>query len=157
MKVASQSMNPKLILCLALVLSAHGGSIDFRVTPKSLDQDKFVFSVSANSTQNGTSFHVTITAKTGVIPSDSTVGLSVLATSEKGARSMGPVKPETQVTLKKADHTWEAEFIASKQLLKDPDVCLVFGVVAHVTKNGKSIPMSSADFYVVKLRDFLRQ
>jgi hypothetical protein len=75
-------MKNKLILCLALVLSGilslYGKSTVQFVTPKTLDQGEFVFSISTNSTQNGISFHVTITAKTGEIFPDSQADLSIV-------------------------------------------------------------------------------
>jgi hypothetical protein len=152
-------MNPKIILGLALVLigglSAYGTSVEFPVTPKSLDQGQFDFSISTDSIQEGISFHVTITAKTGVIPSDSGVYLSQV-TWTQSAHSMEPVKPEPQVLLQKDDHIWKVDFIASRELLKNPDVCVVFGVAAHAMVNGKSVPMPAANMYEIKLRDFLK-
>jgi hypothetical protein len=153
-------MNSKLMLCLALVLSggltAYGSSTDFPVTPTCLDQRQFVFSISTNSTQEGISFHVTITAKTGLIASDSSVEFCSIITSTQGARSMGPAKHEPQVTLQKDNHIWKADFIASDEFLKSPDVYFVFSAIAHVNENGKTVPMSSADLYEIKLRDFLK-
>jgi len=86
------------VFWIALVLSANASSIEFPVTPESLDQGELVFSVSTNATQEGISFRVTIAAKTNAIASDSSAYLR-LVTSESGARSMRPVKPEPQVVL----------------------------------------------------------
>jgi len=153
-------MKPKLILCLALVLSGglstYGSMVEFPVTPTSLDQRQFVFSISTNSTLEGISFHITITPKTGVMPSDSGVGFSSIVTSTNGSRSSGLVKNEPQITLHKDDQIWKADFIASSELLKKPDVYFVFGVPAHATVNGKSIPMPAVDIYMIKLQDFLK-
>jgi hypothetical protein len=148
-------MQPKIILCLALVLigglSASGRSAEFPITPKNLDQGRFVFSISTSPAQEGIAFHVTITAKTGIMPSDAHASLSIV-TSTQSARSIGPVKPELQVTLQKEDRIWTADFVASIDLLKNPDVCLVFNVPAH---DDKGVPMPAVDFYEIKLRDFL--
>lgn len=153
-------MKPKFLFGLALVLicglPSYGGSVDLPVTPTNLDQRQFVFSISTNSAQEGISFHVTITAKNGLIASDSSVGFYSIVTSTQGATSMGPLKHEPQITLQKDNHIWKADFIASNELLKNPDVYLVFSVVAHVIENGKSVPMPSADLYEIKLRDFLK-
>jgi hypothetical protein len=154
------SMKPTIIPSLALVLigglSVYGRSVEYPVTPKSLDQGRFVFSISTNSIQEGTSFHVTITAETGVIHSDSSVFVCLVTWTQSGAHSMGPVKPEPQVLLQKDDHIWKVDFIASRELLNNPDVCVVFGVIFHAMVNGKSVPMPAADMYEIKLRDFLK-
>jgi hypothetical protein len=152
-------MKPKLILCLALVLSglsAYASSVEFPVTPTSLEQRQFIFSISTNSSPEGISFHVTVTPKTGVMPSDSGVGFSSILTSTNGARSTGPLANEPKVTLQKDDHIWKADFIASSELLKNPDVYFVFEVPAHAVVNGKNIPMPAVDKYVIKLQDFLK-
>jgi len=142
---------------LVLVLSARGSSIDIPVTPTSLDQGQFLFSISTQPAEWGMSFHVTITATSGDIPPDSDAGLSVVTTSTEGARSMGPVKDEPPLTLQKGDRIWKADFIASNSLLENPNVCFVFGVIAHAMENGKSVPMPSADIYEIKLHDFLKK
>jgi hypothetical protein len=149
-------MKLKLILGLALVLSgglsAYADSMIFPVTPTNLDQGQFVFSISTNSTPAGISFHVTITAKTGVIFPDSQADLSTVTRTPNS----GTIQPVKSVTLKKNDHYWTADFIATPELLKTPDLCFVFTAYCHATENGKSILMDCADFYKVKLQDFLK-
>jgi hypothetical protein len=75
-------MKPKLLLCLALVLSgglsAFGLSVEIPVTSNSLDQGQCAFSISNNAVKDGVSFHVTIIAKNSEIISNSTVGLSIV-------------------------------------------------------------------------------
>jgi len=150
-------MNPKIILCLALVLSgglsACGMSIEWPVTPKSLDQGQFVFSISTNSLKEGVSFHVTITAKTGIIPSDSVLYLCLVTTTAGGGGSIVPVTAGPKVTLQKDGHIWKADFVASSDMVKNPDFYLDFDVIAH---DAKGVPMPSADFYEIKLHDFLK-
>jgi hypothetical protein len=149
-----------IILSIALVLigglSAYGASMELSVTPKTLDQGRFVFSISTRPAHEGIAFHVIITAKTGAIPSDSSVYVGSVTTMPDGARVSGPVKPDLQVTLQKDDRIWKADFVASSDLLKNSDVYVVFDVIAHVMENGKSVPMPSADMYEIKLRDFLK-
>jgi hypothetical protein len=143
-----------LALWILPALVGRGTSVEFPITPKSLDQRDFLFSVSSNSTNRGVFFQVTATAKTNVVPVDASAGLS-LVTSDAGGRSMGPVTPEPPIVLQKDERVWKATFIASTELLKNPGVCFVFGVPAHAMINGKSQAMPSIDFYVLKLRDFL--
>lgn len=146
-------MKPKIIFCLALVLigglSASGDCNELPVTPKSLDQGRFVFSISTSPAQEGMAFHVTITTKTGTIPSD----CSVVVWPDFQTRSTHP-HLQVHVTVEKTAQKWACVFIASAELLKDPDVCLVFEVPAH---DDKGIPMPGGDFYEIKLRDFLKQ
>ncbi len=150
-------MNPKLILGLALVLiggwSAHADSVIFPVTPTNLDQGQFAFSVSTNLTQEGISFHVTIAAKTGEIYPDSQAHLSTVTKTPNA----GTIQPVKSVTLKKNDHFWTADFITTPELLKTPGICFVFIAQGHAINNGKTIPMPSAEFYEIKLEDFLRR
>jgi hypothetical protein len=152
-------MKPKLILCLALVLSgnlsSYGESTQIFVTPKTLNQGEYVFSISTNSTQEGISFHVTITAKKGVIFHDSQADLSIV--NRETESSPGSIRTVKQVTLKKNDHTWTADFVATPELLKTPSICFVFTAYCHVIENGKTVSMPCADFYEVKLLDFLKQ
>lgn len=144
------------ILCFTLVLSAHGLSVEIAVTPKRLDQGKYAFSISTNTTQDGMSFHVIITAKTGDIPSDSNVGLSIVTHWEPGGSQIMPEKPTIQVMLEKDNRTWEASFAVTRELLKKPGLCLVFTEYDGFVVNGKKHP-NSATFYEIKLQDFLKQ
>ena len=130
--------------------------MELSVTPKTLDQGRFVFTISTRPAHKGIAFHVIITAKTGAIPPDSSVYVGSVTTMPDGARYSGPVKPDLQVTLQKDDRIWKADFVASSDLLKNSDVYVVFDVIAHVIENGKSVPMPSADMYEIKLRDFLK-
>jgi hypothetical protein len=152
-------MKPKLILCLALVLSgilcSFGRSTQILVTPKNLDQGEYVFSVSTNSTQYGISFHVTITAKTSVIFPDSQADLSIVTRQTES--SPGSIRTMKQVTLKKEDHTWTADFVTTPDLLKTSGICFVFTAYCHGIENGKTVPEPCADFYELRLLDFLNQ
>jgi len=138
-------MNPNLLLCLALVLSggfsAHADSMIFPVTPTNLDQGQFVFSVSTNSTPEGISFHVTITAKTGVIFPDSQADLSTVTKTPNS----GTIQPVKSVILKKNDHFWTADFIATPELLKTPDLCFIFTAYCHTIENGNRQPKQWVD------------
>ena len=83
-------MKLKIILGLAFVLSgdlcAFGLMAEIPVTPNSLDQGTYVFSVSTNSVQGGTSFHITINAKTNIFSPDSSAGLGIVTHWKKALR-----------------------------------------------------------------------
>ena len=153
------AMKPKLFLCLALVLS--GGLIasaymaDIPVTPKSLDQGDVIFSVSTNSAQSGTAFHITITAKKGFSPA-SYIGLSNNGPGV-GYVSIQPTNLTPQITVKKDRHSWEVDFIAPDELLKNPKLCFTFSEIPYaIGPDGKNAPVTGGTIYEIKLRDFLK-
>jgi hypothetical protein len=150
-------MKPKILLCLTLVLSgvlsSYGRSTQIPLTPQTLDQGEYVFSISTNSTHDGISFHVTITAKKGDIFPDSRADLSIVMRGP----NVPAIRPIKEVTLKKDGHTWMADFVATPELLKTPGICFVFTAYAHAIENGRTVSMPSADFYEIRLLDFLKQ
>lgn len=124
-------------------------SIVIPVTPKNLDEvGQFEFVVTNSAVSNGLSFHVIITAKHGSVPADSKGYLCVAKLTEN-SKSIGPMTSEAQVALKAGKRTWIADFVASEQLLNNPDACFVFVIL---DQRGPS-----ADFYVLKLRDFAKR
>ncbi len=145
-----------LSLWLGLMLSASGSSVEFPVTRTNLDQYKYLFSVSTNTTPDGVAFHVTVAAKAGEILSDSTAGLAIVKHTNN-SRSIEQVTPPTSIRLKKDKRVWEADFTVSGKLLKQPGLCFVFTETAHATVDGKSVAMPSEDFYEVRLQDFLNE
>ena len=108
---------------------------------------QFVFVVTNGPASNGLSFHVTIAAKKGEVPSDSE-GHLCFARSTTNSCSITRT-PQTQVALKRGHRVWSADFAASNQFLRNADACFVFTVWDH---RGPA-----ADFYVLKLRDFISQ
>jgi hypothetical protein len=130
-------MNPKLLLCLALVLSggslAFGYSVEIPVTPGSLDQGKYVFLVFTNLAQSRTSFDITIIAKTDTIPTNTEASLDIVTHWRDGTK-IELVKPTTRILLKKNDHAWKCDFIASNESLTNADLCFVF--LYHNTRSG---------------------
>jgi len=144
------------ILWLGLVLSAHGLSVEIPITTTNLDQYRYLFAISTNAVTNGITFHVTIAAKKEDIHADSGAGLSIV-THTKSSSSITNVKPEIHVTLRKDKRAWAADFTVSYELLEKPGLCFVFTANAHATIDGKRVLMPSADFYEIKLRDFLKQ
>jgi hypothetical protein len=147
-------------LWFILVLSALGHSVEIPITTTNLDQSEYRFSISTNAATGGVKFHVTVTSKKENIHADSKVGLSIRHTTKTRdgeTHSITGVKPEIPVTMKKDRRVWEADFTVSYELLEKPGLCFVFTEIAHTTIKGKCVAMPSADFYEVKLHDFLKQ
>jgi hypothetical protein len=146
-------------LCLAAAFSSFAASVELPITPNTLDQSHYTFSVSDTTTNDQIAFHITITAKTDVIPSDSEAHLSIVTHTTNGGGytvSIAAAKPAIPVTLKKDKRVWAADFTVSRKTLKIPGLCCVFTEYAHTTQNGKIIAMPSATFYEFKLQDFLK-
>src|SRR5277367_4652976 len=132
---------------LAFALSAFGLSMEISVTPTSLNQGTYLFSVTNRVIGNELSFHITITGIRDVIPTDSSVGLCIATHWTNGSQIIG-AEPKTPITLKKDDRVWKMDFIASSELLTNADLCLVFTVYPQAfTKDGKRIPIPSCTFY----------
>jgi hypothetical protein len=155
------------VLWLALASSVYGFSMEVSVTPNSLDHGNYTFSVSTNETQDGVSFHVVVTAKTGGIPPNySSIGVCLVTHRKNGtsygrsdwsSSSIRPFnKPAIPVTLKKDTRVWQADFTIPRQSLWRRDLCCVFSEVDSDTINGQSSPASSATFYEIKLQEFTR-
>jgi hypothetical protein len=147
-------------LWLTLVVSAYGHSDEISVTATNLDQYNYRFSASTNPAPGGVSFHVTVIAKRDDIPADSKVGISIVTHKKDRdgeSRSIAGVKLEIPVSAKKEKRVWEVEFTVSFELLEKPGLCFVFTEFAHETIDGKTVAMPSADFYEIKLLDFLKQ
>ena len=141
---------------LSFALSAFGLSMEIPVTPTSLNQGTYLFSVTNRVIGNELSFHITITGIRDVIPTDSSVGLCIATRWANGSQIIG-AEPKTPITLKKDDRVWKMDFIASSELLTNADLCLVFTVYPQAfTKDGKRIPIPSCTFYEIKLRDFIK-
>jgi mRNA-degrading endonuclease toxin of MazEF toxin-antitoxin module len=137
------------LVWLTMVLPVFGESMVIPVTPKDMDGlGQFTFAVTNSTVTNGQSFHVIITPKRGSMHTDSKAYLCA-AKITGDSRNIGPMTPETQVTLKAGKQTLIADCVASAQLLGNLDACFVFVVSDH---RGPS-----ADFYVLKLRDFIER
>lgn len=160
------NMNPKLLLCLALglpavwflaVLPVYGLSVEIPVKPGGLDQGQCTFSISNNAVEDGVSFHVIITAKNIDTISNSSAGLSIVTHWPPGGAQIIPAEPRIRVTLKQDGCIEKADFITSREWLKNPDLCFVFTVHQYaITRGGKRIPVPSVVFYEIKLRDFVK-
>jgi hypothetical protein len=144
------------ILWLGLVLFAQCASVEFSVTPTNLNLNRYAFSISNNAAQDEIAFHVTVSARSGDIPSDSTADFAIVTHSKDGGTSIQGVKNAIRFTLKKGKRLWKTDFTVSHELLKTPGLCFVFTGIAHATIDGKSVAMPSADFYEIKLKDFVK-
>ena len=138
------------------LLSAHGHSVEILVTRTNLDQNGYLFSVSTtNKARRGVEFHVTITARAREIPSDSSADLAIVSHANDSA-SIDPLAPAIAVGITRKKQVWDVDFTLSRKLLKKPGLCFVFTEFAHAKVGGKVISMPSADFYEIRLQDFLR-
>jgi hypothetical protein len=148
------------LVWFVFVSSACATSVEIPVTPTNLDTYVYVFSVLTNTASDSVTFHVTITNKQYDIFPDSSASVDMVVHKKhaNGGRegSIGPVKPEIPVILKKEKRLWRADFTVSRDVLKNPDVCFVFSELAHTTVNGKTIPMPSITFYELRLQDFAK-
>jgi hypothetical protein len=141
---------------ISVALSAFGDSVEIPVTPRTPEQGGYLFLVLTNPVQDGTAFRATITRKSEIISSDSTVALC-LVTPRMNGFEIHPLKPDIKITLKKENYIWRANFILSTELLKNPDLYLIYTECGHMVVSGKTVPMPSAAFYEMKLRDFMKQ
>jgi hypothetical protein len=149
-----------LLAWVGWIYSAHGASVEIPVTPTNLDQSSYVFAVSTNSAQGGVAFHVTITAKTHDIYSDSDARLSlVIHKTDAGSRetSIQTLKPAIDVKLKKKERVWQAEFTVSNEALKTAGLYFVFTELVRTKIDGKDVPMPAAVFYELRLQDFVNR
>lgn len=159
LKFASYRITGIALLWLALCLPAFGRSTEISVTPRSLNQSAFLFSVTNEPATNGLAFHVTITAKNPPILPESIVNLASASSSDDGrSRQISPEQPEPSVTLTKSDRVWLADIIVPKELMADTNLCLLFSVPVYaVFQDGKRMRMPSGELYEIKLRDFVRK
>jgi hypothetical protein len=149
-------------LLFALILSAHATSVELPVTPNQLDQQNYKFSVTADATNHGVTFHVVITAKHDEISADCEANLAVVNHSKDGSHSgkgtsITPFQPTVPIAFNKDKHAWTADFTLPREALKTTGLCFVFTELAHTMVNGKPVAMPSITFYEIKLKDFVKE
>jgi hypothetical protein len=158
-------MRPSFIIpaiFFALALSARAKSIELPITPSQLDQHNYKFSVTAGTTNQGTAFHIIITAKSDEVPSDCEANLVIVAHPKDGRGSttgtdITPFTPTVPIAFNKGKHAWTVDFTLPRESLKTPGLCFVFSELAHDTVNGQRLAMPSVTFYEIKLKDFVKQ
>lgn len=101
------------------------------------------------------SFEITITAKSAVIPADSSANLSVVKRMQSSGGGTSEIQRESEIKIAKESQSWKVTFVVSKDLLKTPDMSFVFEVPAHSIIDGKPLP--AGDFYTIKLQDFIKK
>ncbi len=147
----------RLLAGLTVIVSAAAQTVQWPVTPGQLEYSNFVFAVTAQPTNGGTSFHVTITAKTGAIQGDSAAMLAMI-TGTASVPVVGSPDPVANVTLQRSDRVWTADFTAPAALASNPTACLVFVVTDFKTNpDGTRTYLTSDRMYEIHLRDFLKQ
>ena len=102
------------------------------VTPTNLaDLHDHAFLVSTNAVQDGTAFHVVITAKAHDIPTNSSVNLEgvvdwIVFEDMGKPKQMGRAAPPVKVTLKKTKRVWEADFMVPRLQLEQSRMFCLF-------------------------------
>jgi hypothetical protein len=137
------------VVWLALVSPACALVAEDPVSPRFLETDSYLLSVSTNAAQNGVAFHVTITAKKFDIEANSWARLEIITNK---LVTMIHSKPAIPFTLEKAERVWKADFIIPREALNNPDLYFVFGV-PYDPLNGKQIPLPDAYIYQIRLQD----
>lgn len=144
---------------LAAVLSGFGQIPEVSVTPTNLDLHDYAFSISTNAAQDGTGFHVIITAKTHNIPTNSSVNLEVVGDEEFSDDTgippmMGRAAPPVKVLLKKNKRIWEADFMVPRQQLTDHGLFCLFAE-GFDGETGGVIDAKTVTFYDIKIQEFV--
>ena len=144
---------------LAAALSGFGQIPEVSVTPTNLDLHDYAFSISTHADQDGTGFHVIITAKTHDIPTNSSVNLEVVGDKEFSEDTgippiMGRAAPPVKVSLKKSKRIWEADFMVPRQQLSDRGLFCLFGE-GYDGETGGVIDAKTVMFYDIKIQDFV--
>ena len=144
---------------LAAALSGFGQIPEVSVTPANLDLQDYAFTISTNAAQDGTSFHVIITAKSHNIPTNSSVNLEVVGDEEFSADigippMMGRAAPPVKVSLKKSKRIWQADFMVPRQQLTDHGLFCLFAE-GFDGETGGVIDAKAVTFYEIKIQDFV--
>lgn len=135
--------------------AGRAACVENSITPKSLNHGEYAFQVSSKSTHGGAAFHVVITATRGPFNRHSSVSLSLKTTISDGAVAIAPVVLQPPIQVHKEGNIWTIDFDASEDLLKNPHAYFILDVPAYVVVDGKEEAMPAADYYEVKLTDFL--
>jgi hypothetical protein len=137
--------------------SAFGFMADIPVSPKNLNQGVCVFSVSANATNGGTSFYITVTARTNTfLHWVSGASVSTIDHFQNGF-SISSAEPTIPIKFMKGTKMCAARFTVSNERLGSQDLYFILEVPVYVTdQHGNVIPIASGEIYELKLRDFLK-
>lgn len=147
------------ILLLGATPRAHAESAVIPITPLTLDQRLYTFTVTSTSGTAGVAFHVTITAKRDDIPADSGAGVFINheTKDQSGWTIWGEsIDPAISITLKKEPRLWIADFIVPAPLLKNPGLCFGFSEPSYSLANGKRVRMPAEDRYNIRLANFTK-
>jgi hypothetical protein len=144
---------------LATAISGFGQIPSVVVTPTNLDLHDYAFAISTNAAQDGTGFHLIITAKTRDIPTNSSVNLEVGGDEEFSEdtgipATMGRAAPPVKVSIKKNNRIWEADFVVPRQQLRDHGLFCLFGE-AYDGETGGAIDPKTVTFYEIKIQEFV--
>jgi hypothetical protein len=138
--------------------SAFGFMADIPVSPQGLNQGMCVFSVSANATNGGTSFCITVTAHTNTfLHWVSGANISTINRFQNGF-SILPIEPRIPIGFMKGTKMCAARFTVSSERLGKQDLYFILEVPVYATdQHGNVIPIASGEIYELKLQDFLKR
>jgi len=149
-----------LLLLLGLSWASPGRcraeATEISVTPTGLEQHGFVFALTSRAVETGAAIHITIGFKEGTDLKYATTGLAKITPIEndRGKARHWVRVPGMELKVTKGDKGWTIDFIAPKELPRQPDVYFIFTVHAFDSE-GRSVP--SADFYEMRLADFVNE
>lgn len=127
------------------------------ITPTRLEVGNFVFNLDSHPVESGIALHITISFKDGVAPRNARAGVGrIIITGDypNGSYSIsGAAVPEIAPKITKGDKGWMIDFIASKDLLRRPDLYFTFSVFAF---DNEGHPVPSGTSYQMKLMDFVK-
>ena len=144
---------------LAAVFSGYGALPEITVTLTNLDLHDYAFLISTNAAQEGTAFHVVITAKARDIPTNSSVNLEAvgdeMVLEDMGLpKEMGRAAPPVKVTLKKTKRVWEADFMVPRSQLEESRLYCLFAE-GYDGETGGVIDEKTVTFYEIRIQDFV--
>lgn len=132
------------------------------VTPDTADRGGYSFSVSTNVEADGVSIHIDIRMRQTSASTRASAGLYLKQGVGRGRNvTYGDRQPNGQpmppVTLTQRDRVWEADFVASSQLLQSTNLYFNFVVQPNVVGvNGQRTLVPGGWIYELNLREFLK-
>jgi hypothetical protein len=135
---------------------SQASSPHISVTPTHLEVGNFVFKLDSHPVESGIAVHITVSFKDGIAPKHAKGGVGRIIRTEypNGSYSIsGAAVPEITPKITKGDKGWMIDFIASKELLHQPDLNFTFSVFAF---DNEGHPVPSVVLYEMKLIDFVK-
>lgn len=145
-------MRSLLFALLVLPATLPAASVIHEVTPESKVVGGFMFEImSTKENRDSVLFKVVVTPKKAKFSKDSNTTLS----SVKIAGNTRTIEGVRAVPHHKKGKSLACSFRVTNAKLKDPNFSFVFTNYVETVINGKVVPMPSADFFAVRLQQFL--